>query len=389
LIKNIVTIGAGYVGTSLSVLLSQSYQVTVVDNNESKLDLINRNISPISDQLIQDFFNKKKLNLKTSSSIESAIKNSDLIILSLPTNYNSSDNYFDTSILEEVICRIFKSGLRIPILIKSTVPIGFTEKMIQKYKGQKIIFSPEFLREGKALHDNLNPSRIVIGEKSELGKQISNIFFKLALNKPKTYLISSTEAEAVKLFSNSFLANRVTFFNELDSFCIDNDLDTKSVIDCVSSDSRIGSEYNNPSFGYGGYCLPKDTKQLLSNFKDTPQDLFSAIVKGNETRKIFIANHILKSNPKVVGIYRLTMKTNSDNFRESAIFDIARYLMTKGIKIIAYEPLVTTEKYEEIMLIKSFINFKKDSDIILANRTDKNLHDVIDKVFTRDVYEEN
>ena len=239
MIKNIVIIGAGYVGTSLSVLLSQSYQVTVVDNNESKLDLINRNISPISDQLIQDFFNKKKLNLKTSSSIESAIKNSDLIILSLPTNYNSSDNYFDTSILEEVICRIFKSGLRIPILIKSTVPIGFTEKMIQKYKGQKIIFSPEFLREGKALHDNLNPSRIVIGEKSELGKQISNIFFKLALNKPKTYLISSTEAEAVKLFSNSFLANRVTFFNELDSFCIDNDLDTKSVIDCVSRVSQV------------------------------------------------------------------------------------------------------------------------------------------------------
>ena len=307
----------------------------------------------------------------------------------MPTNFDSKSNYFDTDIIENVIEKIYKNGSDVPILIKSTVPIGFTQKLVKRYKDKTIIFSPEFLREGSALHDNLYPSRIVVGENSDVGKEIASIFYDLAINKPQIYLMNSSEAEAVKLFANSYLANRVTFFNEFDSFCLDNNLNTALVIDGVCGDSRIGNEYNNPSFGYGGYCLPKDTKQLLANFKDTPQKLFSAIVDSNKTRKEFIVNNILKSNPSVVGIYRLVMKTSSDNFRDSAIFDIINSLIESDVRIIVYEPLITSKIYEKISLVESLDDFKKESQIILANRASKSLDDVKFKVFTRDIYGKN
>jgi len=389
MIQNIVIIGAGFVGTSLAVLLSQDFQVTIIDIDKNKLDLIAAKKSPISDPLIQEFLNKEDLNLITSLNINDSIKLADLIILSLPTNYDPEANYFDTSIIENVLSQIFALKINIPILIKSTVPIGFTQRMSETYKKANIIFSPEFLREGKALYDNLYPSRIVIGDKGKNGKEIADMFYSVARNKPDIYLINSFEAEAVKLFSNTYLANRVTFFNELDSFCLKNNLDSKSIIDGVSSDPRIGSEYNNPSFGYGGYCLPKDTKQLLANFKGTPQEIFTAIVKGNDTRKHFIAKHIIKQQPQVVGIYRLVMKSDSDNFRESAIFDILSEILVSGIKVIIFEPLVTSDMYEGCVMQNSLEEFKRTSELILANRMNDDLIDVNHKVFTRDIYGDN
>ncbi len=386
MIKNILIIGAGYVGTSISVLLGQTYKVTILDKDKTKLDLINAKKSPIKDKLIQDFLDNKSLNLETCSNIEDSIKkNPDLIILCLPTNYNYEKNYFDTKVVEDVIQEIYTNNSNSPILIKSTLPIGFTYEISKKYHDKKIIFSPEFLREGNALYDNLYPSRIIIGENGEFGKKIANIFYELAQNKPKIFLMNSSEAEAVKLFANSYLANRVSFFNELDSFCIDNNLDPISIIEGVSSDFRIGNEYNNPSFGYGGYCLPKDSKQLLASFKDTPQNLFSAIVESNKTRKKFIVNNILKFKPKVVGVYRLVMKTDSDNFRDSAVFDIAKDLISAGVSVIAYEPFISEKEFKNITIINSLKKFKEESEIIIANRMSKSLDDVISKVFTRDI----
>ena len=335
MIKNIVIVGAGYVGASLSILLSKKNVVTIVDIDQKKLELLNSKKSPIEDKMADDLL-KTGIIPRTSINLDETLSKgkTDLVILCLPTNYNNHTNCFDTTILEKTIEDIVFSFKDIPIVIKSTVPIGFTKKMQKKYDKLDIIFAPEFLREGQAVHDNVYPSRIVIGDKNNLGIEISKLFLNISENSPQVNLMDSTEAEAVKLFANTFLATRVTFFNELDSFCIKNDLDSRSVIEAVSNDPRIGRGYNNPSFGYGGYCLPKDTKQLLANFAEVPQGLFTAVVEGNVKRKMFIASQVIQLKPKVVGIYRLTMKTGSDNFRESAIFDVIKILEKEKIEII-------------------------------------------------------
>ena len=388
MINNIVIVGAGYVGASLATLLCQKKEVTIVDIDSNKLKLIDQKKSPIEDNLANHYLKKPGIKLITSDNLEAAIsnKNIDLIILALPTNYDVKNNYFDTAAVEHVIKKINLQCIDTTILIKSTVPIGFTKIMQEKYDNKKIIFSPEFLREGNAVYDNLYPSRIVIGNKEVLGQKIADLFLSLSINTPKVNLMDSTEAEAVKLFANTYLATRVTFFNELDSFCIKNKLDPRSVIEGVSNDSRIGLGYNNPSFGYGGYCLPKDTKQLLANFEETPQGLFTAVVEGNVKRKKFIAEQVLLSKPKTVGIYRLVMKAGSDNFRESAILDIIKIIESKGVKIYIYEPLLESSNNNNWNLINSLEDFKDSCSIILANRMHEDIQDVRDKVFTRDIF---
>ncbi len=379
--------GAGYVGTSLSILLSQKFQVTLIDTDSNKINKLKQNISPIEDSLIQKFIDNKDLDIIYSTKFEDSIADTDLVILALPTNFIDKKNSFDTNILEDVISNVHAFSNDIPMLIKSTVPIGFTSHIQKKHKNIKIFFSPEFLREGMALEDNLNPSRIIIGgEKSQynIKKNISKLFTKCCLNEPPILFMSSNEAESVKLFSNTFLALRVSYFNELDSYCIDNDLDPKNIIDGVSLDSRIGNYYNNPSFGYGGYCLPKDTKQLLSNFNNIPQNLIDGVVDSNSTRKNFIASKILSLKPKKIGIYRLIMKKGSDNIRESAIFDIINILSNHNIEIIAYEPLL--DSFGNLKIINSLDVFKKESDIVMSNRMHADIADIKNKVFTRDIY---
>ena len=388
MIKNITIVGAGYVGLSLCVLLGEKYNVNVNDIDQSKVDLINNKISPISDDLINDFLKNKNLKITASSCIEKSIKEAELIILALPTNFDSANNSFDTSIIENVVSIINESENSAPIVIKSTVPIGFTEKLNSKVVN-KIVFSPEFLREGMALFDNLYPSRIIVGDKEELGSQIAEIFSSCAKNNHQIFLVKNNEAEAIKLFSNTYLANRVAFFNELDSFCLHNNLSSRAIIDGVSSDKRIGNDYNNPSFGYGGYCLPKDTKQLLSDFVDIPQELISAIVKSNKTRKDFLTKKIIELKPKIVGIYRLTMKTGSDNYRDSAVFEIIESLNDNKIPTLIFEPLIKENFFMKSRVIEDINQFKKESDLIIANRMHKDLNDVFVKVFTRDLYEEN
>ena len=387
--KNALVIGAGYVGTSLAVLLSQKIDVLVIDKDNTRVDKLNNKLSPIKDPLIDSFFNEKNLNITAKSIIDKSIKDCDIAILALPTNYNINTNYFDTSIIENVISEILNINNEIPILIKSTVPIGFTKRMQDINNNNNIIFSPEFLREGNALHDNLYPSRIVIGDSGELGRSLGELFSKFTKNDPEILLMQSSEAEAVKLFANTYLATRVTFFNELDSYCFIKDLNTKDVINGISLDTRIGEGYNNPSFGYGGYCLPKDTKQLLANFESIPQGLFSAVVDGNDKRKSFIADQVISLNPKIVGIYRLTMKNGSDNFRESAIFDVINIIKSSGISIIVYEPIIIESEYEGLVICNNLKDFKKNSDLILANRMHADVEDVKNKVFTRDIFREN
>jgi len=386
-INKIMVFGAGYVGTSLSILLSQKFQVTLIDTDSNKINKLKQNISPIEDSLIQKFIDNKDLDIIYSTKFEDSIADTDLVILALPTNFIDKKNSFDTNILEDVISNVHAFSNDIPMLIKSTVPIGFTSHIQKKHKNIKIFFSPEFLREGMALEDNLNPSRIIIGgEKSQynIKKNISKLFTKCCLNEPPILFMSSNEAESVKLFSNTFLALRVSYFNELDSYCIDNDLDPKNIIDGVSLDSRIGNYYNNPSFGYGGYCLPKDTKQLLSNFNNIPQNLIDGVVDSNSTRKNFIASKILSLKPKKIGIYRLIMKKGSDNIRESAIFDIINILSNHNIEIIAYEPLL--DSFGNLKIINSLDVFKKESDIVMSNRMHADIADIKNKVFTRDIY---
>ena len=388
--NKIMIVGAGYVGTSLAVLLSQKNHVTIIDVDERKLELLDQKKSPIKDNMINELF-KNQLNLKTSTNLIQALSSGDidLAILCLPTNYNTDTNCFDTSILENTIDEIVLAYKDIPIIIKSTVPIGFTKKMQIKYAKPDIIFSPEFLREGFAIHDNLYPSRIVIGNKNNEGIKVGKLFSSISINSPKINTMHSTEAEAVKLFANSYLATRVTFFNELDSFCIKNDLDSRSVIEAISDDPRIGDGYNNPSFGYGGYCLPKDTKQLLANFADIPQGIFTAVVEGNEKRKMFIAKLVIQSKPKIVGVYRLTMKSGSDNFRESAIFDVMKILEKEKVEIIIYEPILESCKYHNWQVTNNLDEFKTKANIVLANRMHDEIRDVKNKVFTRDIFEEN
>ena len=386
--NKITIIGAGYVGFSLAVLLSQEKEVTLFDIDRLKLKQIDNKKSPLRDQNIDKFFANKTLRLKTNYDLTDAVSDADLIILALPTNFSESTKFFDTSQLDSVISKISEKNINYPILIKSTVPQGYTQRLQAQYPDLPIIFSPEFLREGNALEDNLNPSRIIVGNTELLGLKIAELFASFASNDPEIFLIESGEAEAVKLFSNAYLATRISFFNELDTFALASNLDSQSIIDGVTSDPRIGAHYCNPSFGYGGYCLPKDTKQLESDFGDLPQELFSSIIKSNISRKKYIAHYVASLDKKVIGIYLLAMKKNSDNFRESSIVDVIQALkeLDKNITILIYEPLVNLTSMFDCEVVSSLEFFKQKSEIILANRPDASLDDVKEKVFTRDIY---
>ena len=388
--SKIVVVGLGYVGTSNAVLLALHHKVIVTDIVLKKLDQINNKISPIVDEDISKYLKEKKLDLLAKKNNSNFFKDSEYVLIATPTNYDEKNNYFNPSTVEKTIENALSKNPKIKIIIKSTVPVGFTSKMKEKFKTQNIIFMPEFLREGKALHDNLYPSRIIIGTKGRLAQELVDVFLKGIKKKScKILFMESTEAEASKLFSNTFLAMRVAFFNELDSFAKVRGLSTKEIIDAVSLDPRVGAYYNNPSFGYGGYCLPKDTKQLLANYKNVPQKLIGAIVDANTARKNFIADEVLKLKPKTVGIYRLVMKEGSDNTRESSILSVLKLLKERGINIIIYEPLIEKLEFEQIEVIKNLKFFLGRSDIILSNRMNKDLNSVIKKVFTRDIFNQN
>lgn len=385
----LTVVGTGYVGLSNAMLFSQHHQVVALDIDENRVNLLKQKKSPIQDQLIEEYL-LKDINFKATLDKADAYQGADYIIIATPTNYDEKTNYFDTSSIEQVLQDLNAVNTSAVIIIKSTIPVGFTAKVQAEFPKLKIIFSPEFLREGKALFDNLYPSRIVVGDKSDVGEKIAALF-KSACLKPDVdiALMDSTEAEAVKLFSNTYLAMRVAYFNELDSYCAMRGLNSKDIIQAVGLDPRIGTHYNNPSFGYGGYCLPKDTKQLLANYQDVPQSLITAIIQSNTTRKDFIAEEILKKQPKVVGIYRLVMKAGSDNFRQSAIQGIMKRLKAKGIEVVIFEPNLNEENFYNSKVINDLINFKNTADIIIANRMVPDLDDVLAKVFTRDLFGEN
>ncbi len=387
---NITVVGAGYVGMSIAILLARTNNVKIYDIDKKRVDIINSKQSTIEDSEITNFLKNEKLSLTATSIKSDAYVNADFIIIAAPTNYDEEKNFFDTSILDNIIEDALSLNKEALVIIKSTLPLGHTEELRKKFKTENITFSPEFLREGSALKDNLYPSRIIIGSKCSKSKKFIKIMVDAALKKDiEIQFIESTEAEAVKLFANTYLAMRVAFFNELDSYALVNDLDTKNIINGMCFDSRIGFGYNNPSFGYGGYCLPKDTKQLLSNYNKTPQKLIEAIISSNETRKDFISSQIIDLKPKVTGFYRLVMKHNSDNFRSSAIQDIIKKLKEKEVEVLIYEPSIEDESFEGIKVVKDLQYFKEISDVVIANRYSDELKDIKGKLFTRDIFNDN
>lgn len=387
--RKITVVGAGYVGYSLALLFAQRHFVTLYDINQERVNAVNNGLAAIVDHDAERLLKEtQELSLQATNSAHEAFLTADIVIIATPTNYDSETNYFNTTSIEQTIAELLSINSQCLIVIKSTVPVGYTQRIKQQFGYHQIVFSPEFLREGKAVHDNLYPSRIVVGDKTDLGALVGSLLSEISLNHAKILLTDETEAEAIKLFSNTYLAMRVAYFNELDSYCESHGLSTKQVIEGVGLDPRIGSHYNNPSFGYGGYCLPKDSKQLLANYRQVPNSLIKAIVEANATRKDFIAEQILKRNPTVVGVYRLVMKKDSDNFRFSSIQGVMKRIKAKGISVIIYEPSITDQQaFFNSPIVNDLTEFKMRADLILCNRLSHELSDVMSKVYTRDVFE--